>query len=175
MLLGESNVERRSLGSVVIDYLQLIQPDNANDPRQEQVAKIARRLKGLAANSRSRSCVCRSSTVKRKTRVTIDPSLAICVSQARSSRTPMWSCLCIAKAIFKKARPEEEVNEHEALIIVEKQRNGPPETWNCTGNETSPDSPTGLPSGTASSTISRKSPRFEPFPYDTFLASRFLR
>jgi replicative DNA helicase len=33
---------------IVIDYLQLIEPDNARDPRQEQVAKIARRLKGLA-------------------------------------------------------------------------------------------------------------------------------
>jgi replicative DNA helicase len=39
---------RQSLALVVIDYLQLIEPDNAKDPRQEQVAKIARRLKGLA-------------------------------------------------------------------------------------------------------------------------------
>ena len=36
------------LGLIIIDYLQLIQPDNPKDPRQEQVAKIARRLKGLA-------------------------------------------------------------------------------------------------------------------------------
>jgi replicative DNA helicase len=39
---------KANLGLIVIDYLQLIEPDNANDPRQEQVAKIARRLKGLA-------------------------------------------------------------------------------------------------------------------------------
>ncbi len=38
----------KALGLIVIDYLQLIEPDNAKDPRQEQVAKIARRLKGLA-------------------------------------------------------------------------------------------------------------------------------
>ena len=38
----------RALGLIVIDYLQLIEPDNSRDPRQEQVAKIARRLKGLA-------------------------------------------------------------------------------------------------------------------------------
>ncbi len=37
-----------NLGLIVIDYLQLIEPDNARDPRQEQVARIARRLKGLA-------------------------------------------------------------------------------------------------------------------------------
>ncbi len=39
---------KEELGLVVIDYLQLIEPDNPKDPRQEQVAKIARRLKGLA-------------------------------------------------------------------------------------------------------------------------------
>lgn len=36
------------LGLIVIDYLGLIEPDMPTDPRQEQVAKIARRLKGLA-------------------------------------------------------------------------------------------------------------------------------
>ena len=43
-------IKRREgrLGLIVIDYLQLIEPDNPKDPRQEQVAKIARRLKGLA-------------------------------------------------------------------------------------------------------------------------------
>jgi len=39
---------REGLSLIVIDYLQLIDPDNSRDPRQEQVAKIARRLKGLA-------------------------------------------------------------------------------------------------------------------------------
>ncbi|HBE69018.1 MAG TPA: replicative DNA helicase [Planctomycetaceae bacterium] len=42
----------KSLGLIVIDYLQLIEPDNSKDPRQEQVAKIARRLKGLAREQR---------------------------------------------------------------------------------------------------------------------------
>jgi replicative DNA helicase len=39
---------RHGLSLIVIDYLQLIEPDNSSDPRQEQVSKIARRLKGLA-------------------------------------------------------------------------------------------------------------------------------
>lgn len=38
----------KPLGLIVIDYLQLLEPDNSKDPRQEQVAKIARRLKMLA-------------------------------------------------------------------------------------------------------------------------------
>lgn len=37
-----------NLALVVIDYLSLIEPDNSKDPRHEQVAKISRRLKGLA-------------------------------------------------------------------------------------------------------------------------------
>jgi replicative DNA helicase len=43
-------IKRRqgALGLIIVDYLQLIEPDNPKDPRQEQVAKIARRLKGLA-------------------------------------------------------------------------------------------------------------------------------
>lgn len=36
------------LSLVVIDYLQLIEPENRRDPRQEQVAQISRRLKILA-------------------------------------------------------------------------------------------------------------------------------
>ncbi|HKD35375.1 MAG TPA: DnaB-like helicase C-terminal domain-containing protein, partial [Pirellulales bacterium] len=39
---------KHNLALVVIDYLQLIEPDNSKDQRQEQVARIARRLKGMA-------------------------------------------------------------------------------------------------------------------------------
>jgi replicative DNA helicase len=46
---GARRIKRRhGLALVVVDYIQLIQPDNPKDPRQEQVAKIARRMKGLA-------------------------------------------------------------------------------------------------------------------------------
>ena len=39
---------RFGLGMVVIDYLQLIEPDDPKMPREQQVAQIARRLKFLA-------------------------------------------------------------------------------------------------------------------------------
>ncbi len=39
---------RHGIRLVVIDYLQLIEPDNRKDSRQEQVANISRRLKFLA-------------------------------------------------------------------------------------------------------------------------------
>ncbi len=46
--LGRRLKRAGRLDLIIIDYLQLIQPDNAADPRQEQVSKIARRLKGMA-------------------------------------------------------------------------------------------------------------------------------
>ncbi len=39
---------RHKIKLVVIDYLQLIEPENRRDPRQEQVAQVSRRLKYLA-------------------------------------------------------------------------------------------------------------------------------
>src|SRR5204862_749249 len=52
MLRIASNARRLlkdgGLKLVVIDYLQLIEPENRRDPRQEQVAQISRRLKFLA-------------------------------------------------------------------------------------------------------------------------------
>src|SRR4029079_8805525 len=39
---------QNDLALVVGDSLQLIEPDNPRDPRQEQVARISRRMKGLA-------------------------------------------------------------------------------------------------------------------------------
>jgi replicative DNA helicase len=39
---------KKGLRLLIIDYLQLIQPDNPRDVRQEQVAKMSRRLKGIA-------------------------------------------------------------------------------------------------------------------------------
>jgi len=39
---------RDNLGLVIIDYLQLIEPESRRDLRQEQVAGISRRLKQLA-------------------------------------------------------------------------------------------------------------------------------
>jgi len=39
---------RHGLGLVILDYVQLIEPDNPKANRQEQVASISRRLKGLA-------------------------------------------------------------------------------------------------------------------------------
>jgi replicative DNA helicase len=46
--LQKKEEKHGELRLVVIDYLQLIEPENRRDPRQEQVAQISRRLKFLA-------------------------------------------------------------------------------------------------------------------------------
>ncbi len=119
-------IKRRqnSLGLIVIDYLQLIEPDNSQDSRQEQVAKIARRLKGLA----------------RELRIPV-----LCLSQlnrqAEDSRDhrPRMSHLRESGAIeqdadvvmfvhreeyYLRGEAREEV-AGQAQIIIEKQRSGP--------------------------------------------------
>ena len=114
----------KGLGLIVIDYLQLIEPDNPRDPRQEQVARIARRLKGLAREMEV-PVVC----------------LAQLNRQAEDSREhrPRLSHLRESGAIEQDAdvvmfvhREEyylrgEEKEQHagQAQIILEKQRNGP--------------------------------------------------
>ena len=119
-------IKRREgrLGLIAIDYLQLLEPENANDPRQEQVARMTRRLKGLA----------------REMEVPI-----LCLAQlnrqaeASKDNIPRLSHLRESGAIEQDAdvvmfvhREEyyhrgEERQQHagDADIIVAKQRNGP--------------------------------------------------
>jgi replicative DNA helicase len=40
--------QRHGIGLLVVDYLQLVEPENRRDPRHEQVGRISRRLKQLA-------------------------------------------------------------------------------------------------------------------------------
>ena len=119
-------IKRRQgeLGLVVIDYLQLVEPDNPKDPRQEQVAKIARRLKILS----------------RELKVPV-----LCLAQLNrqtemgKENIPRLSHLRESGAIEQDAdvvmfvhreeyyRHGDDKKEHEgkAQIIVAKQRNGP--------------------------------------------------
>lgn len=117
---------QNDLKLLIIDYLGLIEPENANDPRQEQVAKMARRLKGLA----------------REIKVPI-LCLAQLNRQAEASRDnkPRLSHLRESGAIEQDAdvvlfvhREEKYMSSEEAEqkglagqaeIIVAKQRNGP--------------------------------------------------
>jgi replicative DNA helicase len=106
---------RHDLNMVVIDYLQLIDPDNRRENRQEQVAAISRRLKFLA----------RELNVPVVALAQVNRS-----SEDRTDHRPRLSDLRESGALEQDAdtvmmlhRPEE--REGTIDVIVAKQRNGP--------------------------------------------------
>ena len=120
-------IKRREggLGLIVIDYLQLIQPDNSSDPRQEQVAKIARRLKGLARELKA-PILCLSQ-LNRQAEDSRDhrPKLSHLRESGAIEQDADVVMFVHRESYFKKGDPEAEDIQHEAQIIIEKQRNGP--------------------------------------------------
>jgi replicative DNA helicase len=111
---------RQGIKLVVIDYLQLIEPDNRRDPRQEQVAQISRRIKALA----------RELNVPVVALAQVNRS-----SEDRQDHRPRLSDLRESGSLEQDAdtvlllhRPDRyEPGQQEGIIevIVAKQRNGP--------------------------------------------------
>jgi replicative DNA helicase len=111
---------RHDIKMVVVDYLQLIDPDNRRDSRQEQVANISRRLKFLARELEIP--VLAAAQVNRS-------------SEDRQDHRPRLADLRESGAIEQDAdtvmllhRPElHEPGQHEGIVevLVAKQRNGP--------------------------------------------------
>jgi replicative DNA helicase len=111
---------REKIRLVVIDYLQLIEPENRRDPRQEQVSQISRRLKFLA----------------RELEI---PVMALAqvnrTSEDRQDHRPRLSDLRESGAIEQDAdtvlmlhRPGKAdggIDDNLIEVIVAKQRNGP--------------------------------------------------
>ena len=111
---------RHEIKIVVIDYLQLIEPDNRRDPRQEQVAQVSRRLKVLAKDLAipivALAQVNRSSEDRQDHR----PRLA----DLRESGSIEQD----ADTVMLLHRPDRyEPGQHDGIIevIIGKQRNGP--------------------------------------------------
>lgn len=116
---------RHGLDLLIIDYLQLVQPENGRDPRQEQVAKMSRRCKVMARE--------------------LDVAVVILAQVNRTSgdigRAPRLSELRESGAIEQDAdvvlfvhrpaeydsskRPDNAHDAEEAEIHVAKHRNGP--------------------------------------------------
>jgi len=120
-------IKRREgrLGLVVVDYLQLIQPDLSSDPRQEQVAKIARRLKGLARELKT-PVLCLSQ-LNRQAEDSKDhrPKLSHLRESGAIEQDADVVMFVHREAYYHKGNPDSGVSENDALVIVEKQRNGP--------------------------------------------------
>jgi len=106
---------KHGIGFVIVDYLQLCEPDDERDNRQEQVSKISRRLKNLARSIEVP--VMALSQLNRQ-------------CEAREDRRPRKSDLRESGSLEQDADnvlllycPDEQ--SEEAEIIVDKNRSGP--------------------------------------------------
>ncbi|MBN9119744.1 MAG: replicative DNA helicase [Planctomycetes bacterium] len=118
--LQKKHEREGGLKLIVIDYLQLIEPENRRDPRQEQVAQISRRLKFLA-------------------RELLIPVIALAqvnrASEDRQDHKPRLSDLRESGSIEQDAdtcmmlhRPgkfDGQTEDNILEVIIAKQRNGP--------------------------------------------------
>jgi replicative DNA helicase len=116
---------REGLGLVIIDYLQLIEPDNPKDQRQEQVAKIARRLKGLARELKI-PVVCLAQ-LNRQAEVTRDnkPRLSHLRESGAIEQDADVVMFVHREEYYQTNEEDRKRVEGQAEIIVAKQRNGP--------------------------------------------------
>ncbi len=116
---------RENLGLIVIDYLQLIEPDNARDPRQEQVAKIARRLKGLARELEV-PVLCLAQ-LNRQVEATRDnkPQLSHLRESGAIEQDADVVMFVHREEYYQSNDEDRERVRGEADLLVRKQRNGP--------------------------------------------------
>lgn len=119
-------IKRRQngLALIVIDYLQLIEPDNPADPRQEQVAKMARRLKGMAREiGVPVMCLAqlnRQAEVSKENR----PRLSH-LRESGAIEQDADVVMFVHREEYYRSGEEREQFAGQAEVIVAKQRNGP--------------------------------------------------
>ncbi|MFO0823755.1 MAG: DnaB-like helicase C-terminal domain-containing protein [Gemmataceae bacterium] len=114
--------EGRRAQLVVIDYLQLIEPENRRDPRQEQVAQISRRLKFLAKELNIPVIALAQVNRSSEDRQDHKPRLSD-LRESGSIEQDADTCMMLHRpGMFDKGdKDAEKVLE----IIIAKQRNGP--------------------------------------------------
>ena len=119
-------IKRRhgQLGLIVIDYLQLIEPDNPKDARQEQVAKIARRLKGMAREMQV-PVMCLAQ-LNRQTEVSKEniPRLSH-LRESGAIEQDADVVLFVHREEYYHRGEDQQKYAGQAQIIIAKQRNGP--------------------------------------------------
>jgi replicative DNA helicase len=111
---------RHNIKAVFVDYLQLVEPDNRRDSRQEQVAGISRRLKFLAKELRIPVIACAQLNRGVENRAEEKPRLA----DLRESGSIEQD----ADTVMLLHRPKDASGmeaEGSIQVIIAKQRNGP--------------------------------------------------
>ena len=113
------------LGLIVIDYLQLIEPDNSRDPRQEQVSKMTRRLKGLAREVEAPIlCLAQLNRQTEEARGN-KPRLNHLRESGAIEQDADVVMFVHREEYFQTTAEDRQQHEGEAEIIIAKQRNGP--------------------------------------------------
>ncbi len=112
------------LGLIVIDYLQLIEPDNSKDPRQEQVARMTRRLKGLARDMKV-PILCLAQ-LNRQAEVSKDnrPKLSH-LRESGAIEQDADVVMFVHREEYYRRGEDSQQFAGQAEIIIAKQRNGP--------------------------------------------------
>lgn len=105
---------------VVIDYLQLIEPENRRDPRQEQVAQISRRLKFLARELNIPVIALAQVNRASEDRQDHKPRLAD-LRESGSIEQDADTCMMLHRPGKFDGTQEDNILE----VIIAKQRNGP--------------------------------------------------
>jgi replicative DNA helicase len=111
---------REGIRLVVIDYLQLIEPENRRDPRQEQVAQISRRLKFLARELNVPVIALAQVNRASEDRQDHRPRLSD-LRESGSLEQDADTVLILHRPNKDQGGPEDNVLD----VIVAKQRNGP--------------------------------------------------
>ena len=112
------------LGLIVIDYLQLIEPDNPRDPRQEQVSRMTRRLKGMAREMKVPVLIL--AQLNRQTEASKDniPRLSH-LRESGAIEQDADVVMFVHREEYYRHGDDKKDFEGKAQIIVAKQRNGP--------------------------------------------------
>jgi len=116
---------QNDLALVVVDYLQLIEPDNPRDPRQEQVARISRRMKGLARELRV-PILClaqlnRQVEASRESR----PQLSHLRESGAIEQDADVVAFVHREEFYQNNEEDRERLKGQADLLIRKQRNGP--------------------------------------------------
>ncbi|HEY7155008.1 MAG TPA: replicative DNA helicase [Gemmataceae bacterium] len=108
---------QHGIGLLVVDYLQLIEPENRRDPRHEQVGQISRRLKGLARELRIPVLALAQLNREIENRKCQRPRL----SDLRES----GSIEADADTVILMHKPVADNDPDRLELLIAKQRNGP--------------------------------------------------
>ncbi|MDA7950726.1 MAG: replicative DNA helicase [Pirellulaceae bacterium] len=114
----------KKLSLIVIDYLQLIEPDDSKIPRQEQVSRMTRRLKGLARELEV-PILCLAQ-LNRQSEATNDniPKLSH-LRESGAIEQDADVVMFVHREEYYHRGEEAKQYEGQAKIIIAKQRSGP--------------------------------------------------